>query len=73
MVASPETAEAARGGPRPAHGAALAPWANGARYLNFTEKRVDPATFYAPADYARLQEIRATVDPRGLFVANHAI
>ena len=29
--------------------AALAPWANGAQYLNFTEERVDPATFYARA------------------------
>ena len=72
MVASPEMAEAVEAG-LDRLGAALAPWANGAHYLNFTEKRVDPATFYAPADYARLQEIRATVDPRGLFVANHAI
>jgi len=72
MVASPEMAEAVEAG-LDRLGAALAPWANGAHYLNFTEKRVDPATFYAPADYARLQEIRATVDPRGLFVANHAV
>jgi len=72
MVASPEMAEAVAAG-LDRLGAALAPWANGAHYLNFTEKRVDPATFYAPADYARLQEIRATVDPRGLFVANHAV
>ena len=72
MVASPEMAEAVVAG-LDRLGAALAPWANGAHYLNFTEKRVDPATFYAPADYARLQAIRATVDPRGLFVANHAI
>ena len=72
MVASPEMAEAVEAG-LDRLGAALAPWANGAHYLNFTEKRVDPATFYAPADYARLQAIRATVDPRGLFVANHAV
>ena len=72
MVASPEMAEAVEAG-LDRLGAALAPWANRAHYLNFTEKRVDPATFYAPADYARLQAIRATVDPRGLFVANHAV
>ena len=65
-----------RGGRRRASTGWARRWRRGPtarHYLNFTEKRVDPATFYAPADYARLQEIRATVDPRGLFVANHAI
>ena len=52
---------------------AMAPWATGARYLNFTEERVDPATFYAPEDYERLRAIRAEVDPAGTLLSNHVV
>ncbi|HWT22265.1 MAG TPA: FAD-binding oxidoreductase [Solirubrobacteraceae bacterium] len=52
---------------------ALAPWASGANYLNFSEKPVDPATFYRPEDHRRLREIRAAVDPDGIIVANHRV
>ena len=51
---------------------ALAPWAGG-HYLNMTEQPVDPSTAYDPATWARLCAIRASVDPDGLFVANHAV
>ena len=69
MVMAPEMGEAVEAGLDASR--RLAPWANGARYLNFTEKRVDPATFYAPEDYARLRAIRAEVDPAGTLLSNH--
>jgi FAD/FMN-containing dehydrogenase len=52
---------------------ALGPWATGEHVLNFADKVVDPATGYAGADYDRLRAIRAEVDPRGVFQANHEI
>jgi FAD/FMN-containing dehydrogenase len=51
---------------------ALSPWAAG-HYLNLTEQSVDPSTAYEPAAWQRLCAIRASVDPDGLFVANHAV
>ena len=53
--------------------AALAPWAGGRAYLNFVEEEVDTWTGYDLATYARLQRIRAEVDPTGLLRANHPI
>jgi FAD/FMN-containing dehydrogenase len=52
---------------------ALSPWSSGRQYLNFAEAMVDTSSGYAAADYARLQAIRAAVDPDGLFVANHRV
>jgi hypothetical protein len=72
MVMSPEMGEAVHAG-LARFAAAMSPWANGANYLNFTEARVDPASFYAPEDYARLQAVRADVDPDGVLLANHEI
>jgi FAD/FMN-containing dehydrogenase len=72
MVMSPEMGEAVELG-LARFSAALAPWANGANYLNFTEKPVDPATFYAPEDFERLQAIRAEVDPDGTLLSNHVV
>jgi FAD/FMN-containing dehydrogenase len=48
-------------------------WDSGRRYLNFVESRVDPRTLFPEASYERLCELRARYDPRGTFVANHAI
>ncbi|HZG93255.1 MAG TPA: FAD-binding protein [Mycobacteriales bacterium] len=53
--------------------AAMSPWTNGRSYLNFAEDAVDTRTAYADDVYARLQALRAAVDPAGLFVANHAV
>jgi FAD/FMN-containing dehydrogenase len=53
--------------------AALAPYANGRKYLNFVEHRTDPRAGYDPRTWNRLREIRAAVDPNGLFVANHPV
>ena len=52
---------------------ALAPWATGEHLLNFADKVVDTASGYDAADYARLRAIKAAVDPRGVFQANHEI
>ncbi len=53
--------------------AALSPWANGRQYLNFVEHDWDPRAGYDEGTWARLQGIRAAVDPGGTFVANHEI
>jgi FAD/FMN-containing dehydrogenase len=53
--------------------AAMSPWANGRQYLNFAEHAVDARTGYDEASYARLQAVRAAVDPSGTFVSNHKI
>jgi hypothetical protein len=53
--------------------AATAAYETGALYPNFTERPADAASFYTEADYARLQRIRARVDPHELMVASHPI
>jgi FAD/FMN-containing dehydrogenase len=62
------------------HRAALAAirWAfypadNGRQYLNFTEEKSDPATFYKPDNYRRLREVKRAFDPTDIFRANHPI
>jgi FAD/FMN-containing dehydrogenase len=52
---------------------ALAPFGNGRQYLNFAEVQVDASDGYDAESYARLQRIRATVDPDGLMLANHRV
>ena len=51
----------------------MAPWANGRQYLNFAEHAVDTRTGYDEESYARLQAVRAAVDPAGTFVSNHQV
>ena len=52
---------------------ALSAYDNGSAYLNFVEEPADASAFYSDAAYARLQAIRAAVDPHGLMVGNHPI
>ena len=52
---------------------ALAQFDTGRKYLNFTEQATNPAHFYTPGTWARLQAVKAEVDPDRLFRANHAI
>jgi hypothetical protein len=52
---------------------AMAPYGNGGHYLNLAERRVDTRSAYRPEAYSRLAAIRASVDPDGLFRANHEI
>jgi FAD/FMN-containing dehydrogenase len=50
----------------------LAGAAPGRNYLNLVEHVVDPATGFDADSWARLQQLRADVDPTGLFLANHS-
>ena len=53
---------------------AMAPYVASQRYFNFAERPADPATFYGSDErYERLCQIKATVDPDGMFRGNHAI
>jgi hypothetical protein len=52
---------------------AFGPYENGRSYLNFAERRVDPARVYTPSVYRRLREVKRTFDPDDLFRANHPI
>lgn len=52
---------------------AMRPWSVDAHFLNFSEEQVDTSTGYDPASWTRLQEVRAQVDPTGVFVANHQV
>jgi hypothetical protein len=53
--------------------AATATYETGALYPNFTERPADSWCFYPQVDYARLQRVRASVDPHELMVASHPI
>jgi FAD/FMN-containing dehydrogenase len=53
--------------------AALGPYENGREYLNFIERRTDPARFFTPAAYRRLREVKGAVDPSDVFRSNHPI
>ena len=53
--------------------AALEPWSNGRSFLNLAEGPVEVATAYEEQAWQRLREVRAEVDPRGVFLANHAV
>ena len=72
MVATPQAAQAVGYGVA-AVMSAMAPWAAGQTYLNFTETSRDPRGFFTPQAYERLRRIKATVDPADLIRANHAI
>jgi FAD/FMN-containing dehydrogenase len=52
---------------------ALAPYDAGRRYLNFTEEPTDVSSFYRPEAFARLQAVKAAVDPQDVFRSNHPI
>ena len=72
IAATPELAEAGQAD-ADALVAAMWPWANGAQYLNFVEHDWDPRAGYDEVSWARLQQVRAAVDPAGTFVANHQV
>ncbi|WP_222268576.1 FAD-binding oxidoreductase [Modestobacter marinus] len=52
---------------------ALEPWATGRHYLPMLDEPVDTRKVFPPGVHARLSAIRHSVDPRGLFVAPHAL
>jgi len=49
------------------------PWLARATYFNLAERDADASTFFPGGNYARLVEIRAEVDPGGVFRAKHEI
>jgi FAD/FMN-containing dehydrogenase len=49
------------------------PWLARTAYFNLAERETDASTFYPGDNYRRLAEIRAQVDPDGVFRAKHAI
>lgn len=53
--------------------AALEPWATGRQYLPMLDDRTDTRKAFAPEVQARLSAIRRTVDPHGLFIAQHHV
>jgi FAD/FMN-containing dehydrogenase len=53
--------------------AAMARWDSGRDYLNFTERRERGARFFGPKEFARLQAVKAHVDPDDVFRSNHPI
>ena len=52
---------------------AVAPWQSCTYYLNLAEHRVDTSKGYDARSWARLQALRAELDPSGLMVSNHVI
>ena len=48
-------------------------WLSRSAYFNFAERSVDPSSLYPDGAYERLAEIRAALDPDGLFRAKHAV
>ena len=53
--------------------AAMEPWATGGDFLNFADRPSDASRAFDGDTYRRLREIKATVDPDGLFVASHPV
>ena len=72
VAATPEMAAAGRAD-ADALVEAMAPWADAMRVLTLTETVVDTATGVDADSWARLREVRAEVDPAGVFLANHEI
>jgi FAD/FMN-containing dehydrogenase len=72
MAPTPEAAKAVGCGVE-AVMSAMAPWAAGQTYLNFTDTSRDPRGFWAPQAYERLRRIKAAVDPADMIRANHPI
>jgi hypothetical protein len=52
---------------------ALEPWASERRYLNLNERPGDTGAGFEADAYARLRQVKAKVDPDGLFQSNHEI
>jgi FAD/FMN-containing dehydrogenase len=50
---------------------AMRPWLRGRRYANFVEVPAHAEEFHDAATFARLERIRETVDPDGLFLTAH--
>jgi FAD/FMN-containing dehydrogenase len=72
MAATPEMAVKAEHD-LAAMDAAMEPFGDARRYLNFTERTADAGDFYEKDTLARLRQVKAAVDPDGMFRSNHPI
>jgi hypothetical protein len=52
---------------------ALAPWQAARSYRNFAERQTHPRVFNGATAYRRLQAIRASYDPQGVFAPAHEV
>ena len=52
---------------------ALEPWRSDRPFLNFAERPVDPRRAFSESAWQRLVAVKGEFDPRGVFLANHAI
>jgi FAD/FMN-containing dehydrogenase len=52
---------------------AVAPYDSGSAYLNFVEADYDASRAFDAESWRRLRQVKAEVDPDGLFLANHEI
>ena len=43
------------------------------RYMNFTERRVEPSAMFPPETVERLRKLKAEYDPENVFRANHPL
>ena len=53
--------------------AAMERWSTGVHYLNFADRPCDGSKGFPEDSYRRLLEVKAAVDPDGLFVAAHPV
>jgi hypothetical protein len=51
----------------------LAPYSHGRTYLNFSERVTNTRSAYSVETHQRLQDVKAVVDPEGVFHGNHRI
>ncbi|WP_320671165.1 FAD-binding protein [Patulibacter defluvii] len=53
--------------------AAVAPWGQGRRYLNFADRAEDSARAFRDQSFRRLQAVKAAWDPQNVFLAGHGL
>ncbi|WP_211195867.1 FAD-binding protein [Agromyces sp. H66] len=53
--------------------AALGPWASPRTFLNFADRTIDVATAFDAESWARLGQVRRSIDPSGVWTAAHPV
>jgi hypothetical protein len=52
---------------------AMSPWLARHMNMNFAETSHDPSSFWSTANYDRLRQIKARVDPADIIRSNHPV
>ncbi|HWC39868.1 MAG TPA: FAD-binding oxidoreductase [Acidimicrobiales bacterium] len=52
---------------------AMSPWQAGHMYMNFAESNREPSSFWSTANYDRLRQIKARVDPADVIRSSHPV